>query len=219
MSSSNTRNIVILAVGLTALFTSVVLIAGFVGYLYLRPEPEPRIIIGSHRPADETTPPSRPKGPNQIAAADIIKITLFESTLANRADNSPRGFFSNINVQNYSSSTSTFVFAADGSATKHTASDSTVNGVKAPPKNERFSAAIDPDSFSKLARVFADNDFSNEPDSREISTLPKKLVLTITHKNGEKVINLSNMGKHSPEVSAMLDAVKAADNATKWEKG
>jgi|SRR5687768_231275 len=214
MSSSNTRNSVILAIGLTALFTSLILIAGFVGYLYLRPEP--RIIIGSHRPSEEATPTSRPKGSNQIAAADITKVTLFESTLASRVDNSPRGFFSKIDVKNFTSTTSTLVFAADGSATKITASESTANGVKAPSKNESLSAAVNSEIFTKLAKVLADNDFSNEPDSREISTLPKKLTLTITYKSGEKVINLSNMGKHSPEVSAMLDAVKAADTTTTW---
>lgn len=212
---STTHAKIILPVGVTALFTSVVLIAGFLGYLYLRAESEPKTIVGS--PADsEKALPEKPKprslGANPVAAEDILKVTLFESTLANTTKN----FFGNINIQNYSSTSKIVSFSADGSAAKRTVVESTVNGVKSSPKKENLTGNIDKEAFAALAKVLADNDFVNEPDSREISSLPIKKVLSISYKGGEKVINTGNMGKNTLETSAMLEAFRALEQRTAW---
>jgi hypothetical protein len=137
--------------------------------------------------------------------------------MGNRSAMSPAAHFSNINMANYSSSSSTVTFSSDGTAAKETSSESTVNGVKQTQKNERFTATVDSSAFAALAKVFAENDFANEPDSRDITSLPIKKSLTITYSGGEKTINTGHMGKDSIETSAMLAAFKELEKKLSWQ--
>ena len=208
MSDSNSK--IVLAVGLTALFVAVVLIAGFLGFLYLRQPAEPSRVDRSDSPM------ARPKGSNPVAAADITKVSYLESSMSNRSAISPAAYFSNINTANYFSSWSRVTFSSDGTATKETLSQSTAGGVKQTPKKEVFSATVDSSAFAALAQVFADNDFASEPDSRDITSLPIKKVLTITYRGGEKTINTGHMGRDSIETGAMLTAIKELEKKVSW---
>jgi hypothetical protein len=210
MSDSNSK--IILAVGLTALVVAVVLIGGFLGFLYLRQPVAPARVDGAR--SDAKTP--RPMSANPVAAADITKVSYLESSMANRAAMSPAAYLSNINMSNYSSSSSTVTFSSDGTATKQTASESTVNGVKQTPKNEGFTGTVDSSAFAALAQVFADNDFANEPDSRDITSLQIRKILTITYNGGEKTIVTGHMGRNSIETSAMLAAIKELEAKVSW---
>src|SRR5687767_8001104 len=216
MSDPNSK--IVLAVGLTALFVAVVLIAGFLGFLYLRqPTKPPRVDGSSGRggtQSDAST--TRPKGSNPVAAADITKVSYLESSMSNRSAISPAAYFSNINTANYFSSWSRVTFSSDGTATKETLSQSTAGGVKQTPKKEVFSATVDSSAFAALAQVFADNDFASEPDSRDITSLPIKKVLTITYRGGEKTINTGHMGRDSIETGAMLTAIKELEKKVSW---
>ncbi|GEM_PF-3399671 len=216
---TNTSAKVILAVGITALMTAVVLIAGFMGYLYLRPQPNPVVsdapAINNKKPDAEIVP--RSKGSDRVAAANITKVTFSESTMGNISSASPTGYFSNINVQNYASSSKIVTFSADGVCSKKTSRETTTNGVKKVPENESFTANIDKTAFSALAEVLADNDFSNEPDSRFITSLPIRNILTIHYNGGVKTINTGHLGKNSLEAAAMLKAVSELDRSVNWK--
>ena len=215
--SSDSNSKIIFAVGITALVVAVVLIAGFLAFLYLRRPAEPLRVDAGRGPAQSDSPTPRPKGANPVAAGDITKVSYLESAMGSRTAMSPAAHFSNINVANYSSSSSTVTFSSDGTAMKNTLSESTVNGVKQTPKTERFTATVDAADFAALARVFADNDFANEPDSRDITSLPIKKSLTITYSGGEKTINTGHMGKNSIETSAMLTAFKELEKKLSWQ--
>lgn len=215
MSETNSK--IVLAVGVTALLTAVLLITAFLGYLYLRQPAEP-VQASNPGSVPSLSPARRPKAANPVPAADILKVAFLESVMTNRpAAPGPGGYLSNVNTTNYSSSSSIVTFASDGTASKETTSEGTINGVKQAPKNERFTAAVDAASFSELANVFADNDFANEPDSRDITSLPIKKVLTITYEGGEKVINTGHMDKNSPETAAMLAAFKNLEKKAAWQ--
>lgn len=215
MSVSNSK--ILLAVGITALVVAVVLIGGFLGFLYLRPPAEPLQVDAGRGPGQSDSPTPRPKGAIAVAASEITKVSFLESAMGNRSSMRPAAHFSNINVANYSSSSSTVTFSSDGTATKNTLSESTVNGVKQTPKSERFTATVDTPDFAALARVFAENDFANEPDSRDITSLPIKKSLTITYRGGEKTINTGHMGRDSIETSAMLSAFKELEKKLAWQ--
>ncbi len=111
--------------------------------------------------------------------------------------------FSKIDGANNSLSSSTVTFSSDGTATKETSSELTVNGVKPAPRNERFTVTVDSSDFASLAQVRAYKDFAHEPDSRDITSLPIKKVLTITYNGGEKTIVTGHMGRNS--IETMLD--------------
>jgi hypothetical protein len=208
-----------LAIGLTALVVAVVLIAGFLGFLYFRQPTAPPRADGPSGPGrtQPDAPTPRTKSSNPVAAADITKVSYLESSMSNRSATSPAAYFSNINVANYSSSSSTVTFSSDGTATKETSSESTSGGVKQAPKNERFTATVDSSAFASLAQVLADNDFANEPDSRDITSLPIKKLLTIAYTGGEKTIVTGHMGRNSIETSAMLAAIKELEQKVSWQ--
>ncbi len=203
---------------MTALVVAVVLIGGFLGFLYLRQPAKPARVDGSDGAGRSPDAPiARPKGVNPVAAADITKVSYLESSMSNRSAMSPAAYLSNINTTNYSSSSSTVTFSSDGTATKVTASESTVNGVKQAPKNESFTAAVDSSDFAALAKVLADNDFVNETDSRDITSLPIRKILTVTYNGGEKTIVTGHMGRNSIETSAMLAAIKELEKKVSWQ--
>lgn len=210
MSDSTSR--IVLAVGLTAIVVSIVLIGGFLAFLYIR---EPTRFEGLPQ---NGSPTPRAKRPASVAADEITKISFLESSMSNRSALSPAAYFSNINTSNYSSSSSVVTFSSDGTATKETSNESTINGNKQPPKNERFTGTVDSSAFAALAKVFAENDFSNEPDSRDITSLPIRKVLTIQYKAGQKVINTGHMGRDSPETLAMLAAIKELERKVTWQR-
>jgi len=218
MTGNNAK--IVLAVGVTALFVSVALIAGFLGYLYLRQQPTSLNTGGTPvQPASKDEIPAKPrdKGSNLVAAADITRVTFSESLMGSNFDRRSALYFGNINVQNFTSTSRSMTFSSDGSATKRSSVETTVNGVKSPAKIERYAATIDTALFAELAKALADNDFANEPDSRDITSLPIKKILTITYNGAEKTINTGHMGRNSLELSAMLNAVNALDRKTVWK--
>src|SRR5688572_9805925 len=127
MSDSNSK--IVLAVGVTALVVAVVLIAGFLGFLYLRQPSAPERVDVPGGPArtQPDAPTPRPKGANPVAAEDITKVSYLESSVSKLSAASPAAYLSNI-TGNYSSSSSTVTFSSDGTATKQTSSQATVNG-------------------------------------------------------------------------------------------
>jgi hypothetical protein len=105
MSDSNSK--IVLAVGLTAIVVAVVLIGGFLGFLYLRQPTAPRVDGSSGRGQIQSDAPTpRPRVGNPVAASDITKASYLESSMANRSAMSPAAHFSNISG-NYSSSSVT----------------------------------------------------------------------------------------------------------------
>jgi hypothetical protein len=197
---------------------AVVLIAGFLGFLYLRQPaaPEHVDVPGGPGRTQTDSPTSRPRGANTVAAADITKVSYLESSVSKLSATSPAAYLSNIRGD-YSSSTVTVTFYSDGTATKQTSSQATVNDAAQSPKSERFTATVDSGNFAALAQVLADNDFANEPDSRDITSLPIRKILTITYNGGEKTIITGHMGKNSIETSAMLTAFKELEKKVSWQ--
>jgi len=206
---------IVLAIGVTALLTAIILISAFVGFLYFRSE---RAVVNSPEnsrgPSPSITP--RIKAANGPVAADITSIKFSTSAMGNNPTRDIAGMLSNINVQNFTSSSKMLIFSADGTASKDTTRDTTENG-KTVKKSERFAATIAQTDFAALARVFADNDFVNEPDSKDITSLPIKNVLTITYRDGSKTLNTGHTGKDTPETTAMLKAIKDLEQKTAWK--
>lgn len=111
MTGNNAK--IVLAVGVTALFVSLALIAGFLGYLYLRQQPTSLSTAGTPAPPvskNEIPATPRAKGSNPIAAADITKVTFSESTMASNSSGRTALYFSNINVQNSTSTSRSVTF-------------------------------------------------------------------------------------------------------------
>jgi hypothetical protein len=207
---------IVFAVGITALLVSVLLIGAFIFYLSQRPV---QVVTNdptapAAKPQTGVTP--RPKGTVTVAAEDITRVSFFESEMASRPANSAAMFFSNINVQNFTSLVRKVTFEANGSALKESSTEITVNGSKTPPRNERLIGTIEPGGFAALAQVMADNDFLNEPDSRDITSLPIKKVVTITYRSGEKAINTGHTGKDTRETLAIVTAIKDLDKKVSW---
>lgn len=212
---------IVLAVGLTALFTAMILIAAFVGFLYFRPTPEiSGIPISSPGPTSgRETPGRRPKGPVTVAADQITEIRLQRSSMASTAPPKPAAYFSNINVQNFVSSTAEWTFASDGTARKVISDEQTQNGVKTQSGPTTYAVSIGRDKFEELANILVANDFANEPDSKNITSLPASVTLTVTHTGGVKVIKASNMGSDTPELSAIIIAIAELDKKIDWAAG
>lgn len=211
---------VMLAVGITALVTTVVLISVFLGYLYVRDGTGTGPAITASDPGTVTpasTPTPRPRSTFGPAASEITRIRFSESSMASNYANRPAAFFSNVNVQNFTSSSRTVTFSSDGTALREIITESTVNGVKNPSKIQKFTATIPHGEFAELAKVFADNDFVNEPDSKDITSLPIKKALTVTYSGGEKTINTGHMNRDTPETAAMLGAFKELEKQTNWK--
>ena len=131
----------------------------------------------------------------------------------------PSAYFGNITVENFRSSTIEVSFKSDGTATKYELSEKTVNGVKTTSGPARYVVNIGADAFRKLAEVLVENDFANEPRSRDITSLPISVTLTVIHGGGEKVIEASNMDKDTPELTAILKAIDDLQKRTDWEPG
>lgn len=212
---------IILAIGLTALFTSAVLIATFAGFLYFRTAPEPAIITA---PADGRKPPSVPAGPRQkgpivVGADEITEISLHRSSMRSTTSTRPAAFFGNINVQNFISESTTLTFFASGTATKVEASERTVDGKKTSSGPTKYEVNIGRDAFARLAAVMAENDFANEPDSKNIISLPVRVELTLTYGSRTKLIKASNAGQDTPEMTAILQAIDRLAEQTDWRSG
>lgn len=218
--NGNTAKIV-LAVGVTALFTAIVLVAAFIGYLYFRAAPETATVPGStSRPsAKPSAPARRAKGPVTVTADEISEIRLRRSSMGSTPPPRPAAYFGNITVENFRSSTIEVSFKSDGTATKYELSEKTVNGVKTTSGPARYVVNIGADAFRKLAEVLVENDFANEPRSRDITSLPISVTLTVIHAEGEKVIEASNMDKDTPELTAILEAIDDLQKRTDWEPG
>ena len=212
---------IVLAIGVTALFTSAVLIATFAGFLYFRTAPEPTIVTV---PADGRKPPSVPPGPRKrgptvINADEITEISLHRSSMRSTASTKPAAFFGNINVQNFISESTTLTFFASGIAKKIEVSERTVDGNKIFGGPTLYEVNIGPDAFARLAAVIAENDFANEPDSTNITSLPIKVELTVTYGSTKKLIRASNAGQDTLEMKAMLDAIDRLAGQADWQSG
>lgn len=212
---------IVLAIGLTALFTSAVLIATFAGFLYFRTAPEPMIVTA---PADGRTPPSVPAGPRQkgptvVKADEITQIKLHRSSMRSTASTRPAAFFGNINVQNFISESTTLTFFASGIAQKVEASERTLDGKKTSSGPTKYEVNIGREAFAQLAAVMAENDFANEPDSTNIISLPIRVELTVTYGSNTKLIKASNAGQDTPEMKAMLAAIDRLSGQTDWRSG
>ncbi len=212
---------IVLAIGLTALFTSAVLIATFAGFLYFRTAPEPTIVTA---PADGRKTPSVPAGPRQkgpivVGAEEITEISLHRSSMRSTASTRPAAFFGNINVQNFAAESTTLTFLASGTATKVEASERTVDGKKTSSGPRKHEVNIGRDAFARLAAVMAENDFANEPDSTNIISLPIRVELTVTYGSNTKLIKASNAGQDTLEMKAMLEAIDRLAGQTDWRSG
>lgn len=209
---------IVLAVGITSLLTAIVLIAVFAGFLYFRGESGRGVSVSSPEksrgPAPSVTP--RIKSTNGPTAADITMIKFSMSSMSSNPAKNVAGMFGNINVQNFTSSSKVLIFSADGTASKDTVTETLENG-KTVRRSERFAASITQSDFSRLAGIFAENDFVNEPDSKNITSLPIKNVLTITYRDGSKIINTGHTGVDSPETTAMLNAIKELEQKIAWK--
>ncbi len=213
---------IVLAIGVTALLTAVVLIAAFMGFMYLRIPDEP-----AYRAGDQihTTNPSpinlsrRKKGPIVVESGEITEISLFRSSMRSTASTKPAAFFGNINVQNFVSESMTLTFHASGIANKVEASERTVDGNKVYGGPTKYEANIGVDAFAQLAALMAENDFANEPDSINITSLPEKVELTVTYGSNTKLIKASNTEQDTLEMAAMLKAIDQLAGRTDWRAG
>ncbi len=212
---------IVLAIGLTALFTSAVLIVAFAGFLFFRTAPEPTIVTA---PADGRKPPSVPagtrqKGPIVVKADEITQIALLRSSMSSTASTRPAAFFGNINVQNFISESTTLTFFASGIAQKVEAAERTVDGNKTSSGPTKYEVNIGREAFARLAEVMAENDFANEPDSTNIISLPIRVELTVTYGSNTKLIRASNAGQDTLEMKAMLGAIDRLAGQTDWRSG
>lgn len=212
---------IVLAIGLTALFTSAVLIVAFAGFLFFRTAPEPTIVTA---PADGRKPPSVPAGPRQkgpivVKADEITQIALLRSSMSSTASTRPAAFFGNINVQNFISESTTLTFFASGIAQKVEAAERTVDGNKTSSGPTKYEVNIGREAFARLAEVMSENDFANEPDSTNIISLPIRVELTVTYGSNTKLIRASNAGQDTLEMKAMLGAIDRLAGQTDWRSG
>ena len=213
---------IVLAIGVTALFTSAILIAAFMGFMYLRSPDGSPSVAGDQI---HTTNPSpinlsrRKKGPIVVEAGEITQIALHRSSMGSTASTRPAAFFGNINVQNFISESATLTFFASGIAQKVEASERTVDGNKTSSGPTKYEGHIGRDGFARLAEVMAENDFANEPDSTNIISLPIRVELTVTYGSNKKLIMASNTGQDTFEMKAMLQAIDRLAGQTDWQSG
>lgn len=212
-----TTSKIILAVGLTALLTAIVLIAAFGGYLYLCCDQQTADVpVRQPDPVtSQETPGQRAKGPVAVSADEITEVELERSSMATTSSATPTTFFGNINIHNYVSKNVKLTFNSDGAATKSEAGGHTADGVKTS-SAAAYSANIGRDDFTRLARVLVENDFANEPDSANITSLPSSVILTVKYGGKEKRIKASNMGNDTPEMTTMLKAIDELDKKVNW---
>jgi hypothetical protein len=159
-----------------------------------------------------------PKRTSSVAAAEVTKVEFSESSYSSSYSSNATGYFGNVNPQNNKSSAKTVSFSSDGTATKRTAGERTVNGTKTTEESAVYSAQISPDDFALLAGALAENDFNNLEDSRASTSLPIKKVLTITYTSGVKVINTDNMNRDTPELSEILTVFRDLEKKTAWTR-
>ncbi len=213
---------IMLAVGLTALLTAVVLIAAFLGFMYLRTQDEPTTVPDYGSLTTNPSPISlsrRKKGPTVVHAGEITEIRLYRSSMRSTASIKPAAFFGNINVQNFVSESTSLTFFASGIAQKVETSERTVNGKKVYGGPTKFEVSIGRDAFARLVAVMVENDFANEPDSILITSLPERVELTVTYNSNSKVIKASNTGQDTLEMAAMLKAIDQLPDHTDWRAG
>ncbi|MBC7898880.1 MAG: hypothetical protein H7070_02405 [Saprospiraceae bacterium] len=199
------------AIAVIALFFVFLLIAAFSGYLYY-------VSTGVKNPdaaSIETSSTPRPKQQSSVAPGEITSVEFDESSHVSTA--STALFFGKVNSLNNSLTSKSVIFYSDGAATKITAGERTVNGNKSYEGPKKYTASIGPAEFAVLALVLTKNDFMNEEDSREISSLPIKKVLIITYASGTKVIKTGNMGKDTPEITEILAVFRALEQKTAWK--
>ena len=128
----------------------------------------------------------------------------------------PSTFFGNINVHNFVSNSTTVTFSSDGSAKKIESGERTENGVKTYSGPSLYIANIGRDEFELLSHTLVENDFANEPDSKEIASLPASVTLTVKYATNEKVIKAGNTGKDTPEMTMILKAIDDLDRKINW---
>ena len=213
---------IVLAIGVTALFTSGILIAAFMGFMYLRSPDGSPSVAGDQI---HTTNPSpinlsrRKKGPIVVEAGEITVITLHRSSMRSAASTKPAAFFGNINVQNFISESTTLTFFASGIAQKIEVSERTVDGNKIFGGPTKYEVNLGRDAFARLAEVMVENDFVNEPDSTNIISLPIRVELTVKYVPNTKLIKASNAGRDTLEMKAMLKAIDHLAGSTDWSSG
>jgi len=211
----STQSKIIAAIGVTAFVVSFVMIAAFFGYLYFVRDAE-RADGTSIGPTVSPTP--RVKQQSSVAPADITKIEFSESAYSSAYSANTRAFFGNVNPQNNSNTVVTVTFSLDGSATKVKTDERTVNGTTTSSGPSLDSASISPEDFSVLTLSLAKNDFVNEEDSRNMTSLPIKKVLTVTYNSGVKIINTDNMDKNTPEITEILAVFRTLEQRMVWKR-
>ena len=212
----STQSKIIAAVGVTALVVAVLMIVAFFGYLYLIREGGITGRTSSEPSADSPTP--RRKQQSSVAPSDISKVEFSESVYSSAYSANTKAFFGNVNPQNNAHSIETTTFSSDGTATKVKSGERTVNGSKIWSGPTLDSALISSEDFSVLTSSLAENDFINEEDSHNISSLPIKKVLTISYKSGVKVIKTGNMDKDTPEITEILSVFRALEQKMAWKR-
>lgn len=213
---------IVLAVGLTALLTAVVLIAAFLGFMYFRTQDEPRTVPDHGSLTTNPSPVSlsrRKKGPIVVEANEITEIHFHRSSMRSTASIKPAAFFGNINVQNFVSQSTTLTFFATGIAQKIEVSERTVDGKKVYGGPTKYELNIGRDAFEQLTAVMVENDFANEPDSLNITSLPERVELTVSYGSNKKLIKASNTDQDSLEMAAMLKAIDLLAARTDWRAG
>ncbi len=210
MSSTVVKIIAVVVV--TVILFAFLAIAALSGFLYF----VSMSVKKPDRAGVETAPTS--KRQSSVAPADITKVEFSESVYSSTYSANTRAFFGNVNPQNNSHSVETVTFSSDGTATKVTSGERTVNGTKIYSGPTLDNAVISPEDFSVLALTLSKNDFVNEEDSRNMTSLPIKKVLTINYKSGVKVIKTDNMGKDTLEITEILTVFRALELKMAWKR-
>lgn len=204
---------------LTSFFTALFLILIFAGgayWLISQSSDLPLIDRTAKSPENKNPKPTpRHKKQSPISASEITKVELHESISKTRA--SAAQYFGNVNPANFVSRSTTVSFSGDGTAVKVIGESGAINGIPVSPTPQKSTGAITREKFAELARVFVENDFLGEEDSKTSTSLPESYTLIVTHSAGEKKFKTSNTGNDTPEAEAMLRAFRSLETSVNWK--
>jgi len=204
----------------TSFFTALFLILLFAGGVYWLINEKTINILPGNLPIEsskdiQATPTPRAKNRSSISAVEITKIEFSELTTRTRPSASQ--YFGNVNANNFTTRTSVISFSADGKAVKVVGESGAINGVQVSPTPQKYVGATTPEKFAELARVFVENDFLGEENSKTSTSLPINYTFNVAYSSGEKKFQTSNSGKDTPEAEAMLRAFKSLEKQVGWK--
>lgn len=220
---ARSRNSNLSTILLTSFATAAFLTVMFAGALYIyfaradRQAPISDAAQPALTPKTDASRTPRKKSASPVSAAEITSVEFSAFEYLSPRANYPSGIQANRTTAYSNHSTTKTVFAADGTALKSSTVVTYDAENKKSERTTRLEGTPAKEQFVRLAEVLVENDFLNEPDSREIITDSNSYALKITYVGGEKKIATSNVGRDTLETAAILRAFRELQNRVEWK--